>query len=60
MIPCRVCNTLFDPKTLPDDPEVQVGIVLAQERFDDLGLVCGICLVSRGRLAMMYDPECRR
>lgn len=58
MITCRHCGKAFDPANLPDDPAVQAGLVLAQERYDDAGKVCADCLASRGRLAMMYDPSC--
>ncbi len=57
-IPCRYCGEEFDPENLPDDPAVQAGMILAEERYDDAGQVCANCLASRGRLAMMYDPAC--
>jgi len=60
MIDCILCGQSFDPEKLPESPEAQVGILLAQERFDDEGRVCGECLTSRGRLAMMYDCQFRR
>jgi hypothetical protein len=58
MIPCLHCGEKFDPDKLPDDAAVQAGMILAEERYDDAGQVCGNCLASRGRLAMMYDPSC--
>lgn len=58
MIPCRHCGTKFDPTKLPDDASVQAGLILAEERYNDAGEICGDCLASRGRLAMMYDPTC--
>ncbi len=60
MTVCVVCNQDFDPAVLLDSPEVQMGILLARERFADEGRVCGCCLASRGRLAVMYDSEFRR
>jgi hypothetical protein len=58
MIPCRHCGEDFDPDDLPQDSAVQAGLILAKERYGDDGMVCGNCLASRGRLAMMYDPSC--
>lgn len=55
---CRHCQTEFDPDVLPDSEAVQAGLILARERFGDEGHICGNCLDSRGRLAMMYDPSC--
>lgn len=60
MIACLLCGRTFDPQALPDNPEVQVGTLLARERFHDEGRVCGACLASRGRLAVMYDCQFRR
>jgi hypothetical protein len=60
MIECIHCGQSFDPEKLPDSPEVQVGNLLAEERFKDAGKVCSECLASRGRLAMMYDCQFRR
>ena len=57
-IPCRHCGEAFDPDNLPDDASVQAGLILAEERYDDVGEVCANCLANRGRLAMMYDPSC--
>ncbi len=57
---CALCNQSFDPEDLPTTPEVQAGLILTIERFDDADMVCGSCLASRGQLAMMYDPEFRR
>jgi hypothetical protein len=57
-IPCKHCGEEFDPENLPNDAAVQAGLILAEERFDDAGKVCANCLASRGRLAMMYDPDC--
>lgn len=58
MISCRHCGEDFDPEKLPQDSDVQAGQILARERYGDAGKVCGNCLASRGRLAMMYDPSC--
>jgi len=58
MIPCRHCSEEFDPNNLPDDPSVQAGLILAEERYGDAGEVCANCLASRGKLSMMYDPDC--
>mgnify|MGYP001221654425 CR=1 FL=1 len=55
---CRHCHSEFDPQDLPDEPAVQAGLLLAEERYNDAGSICGNCLASRGRLAMMYDPSC--
>ena len=55
---CRHCHREFDPQDLPDEPAVQAGLLLAQERYNDAGCLCANCLASRGRLAMMYDPSC--
>jgi hypothetical protein len=60
MTECLHCGQSFEPEKLPDSPEVQVGVILARERFHDEGRVCGGCLASRGCLAMMYDCEFRR
>ena len=58
MINCTICNDLFDPGTMSlADPAVEVGFILAQEKYGDAGSVCMPCLASRGRLAMMYDPD---
>ena len=57
-IPCLHCGEEFDPDNLPDDAAVEAGMILAVERYDDVGQVCANCLASRGRLAMMYDPTC--
>lgn len=59
MIVCCLCGRKFDPDRLPADPEVAAGLLLAEERYRDAGRVCGDCLASRGRLAMMYDQNCR-
>ena len=56
---CRHCGKEFDPEVLPEDNAVQAGLILAEERYGDAGMVCADCLASRGRLAMMYDPECQ-
>ncbi len=55
---CRHCGAEFDPDAIPDEPAVQAGLILAEERYRDAGSVCANCLASRGRLAMMYDPSC--
>ena len=60
MVECLHCGQSFDPQNLPETPEVQVGLLLSQERFNDEGKVCADCLASRGRLAMMYDCQFRR
>ncbi len=59
MIACLHCDQRFDPENLPDDASVEAGLILAKERYDDVGKVCANCLASRGRLAMMYDPSCQ-
>ena len=61
MTTCLHCSQSFDAETLVvSTPEVQVGILLAKERYGDEGRVCGECLASRGCLAMMYDDQFRR
>jgi hypothetical protein len=58
MIDCTICNGRFDPVTVTfNDPAVEVGFILAREKYGDAGTVCAICLANRGRLAMMYDPD---
>lgn len=58
MIDCSICNGRFDPAAITlADPAVEVGFILAQEKYCDAGSVCAPCLASRGRLAMMYDPD---
>jgi hypothetical protein len=55
---CRICKARFDPATLSlNDPAVEVGCILAREKYGDAGELCAPCLASRGRLAMMYDPD---
>ena len=55
---CRHCGSAFDPDIQPVNAEGEAGLILARERYGDAGRVCADCLTSRGRLAMMYDPEC--
>lgn len=55
---CRHCGSAFDPDILPNSADVEAGLILARERYGDVGRVCADCLASRGRLAMMYDPAC--
>ena len=58
MINCTICDGRFDPASVSlSDPAVEVGFILAQEKYGDAGTVCALCLASRGRLAMMYDPD---
>lgn len=57
-IPCRHCGEEFDPENLPESTEIEAGLILAEERYGDAGKVCANCLVSRAKLAMMYDPSC--
>ena len=54
---CCLCNKSFDLKEKSNDPAVLAGTILAIERYGDAGTICNDCLASRGRLAMMYDPE---
>ncbi len=55
---CSICSESFDPGALSlADPAVEVGFILAQEKYGDVGTVCVPCLANRGRLAMMYDPD---
>lgn len=55
---CRLCHKSFDPRQQLDLPEQQAGLLLAEQEYNDAGEVCGDCLASRGRLAMMYRSEC--
>lgn len=58
MTTCTICREVFDPATLSlVDPAVEVGHILALEKYGDAGTVCSPCLANRGRLAMMYDPD---
>jgi len=58
MADCVICGCCFDPGALSlADPAVEVGFILAQEKYGDAGTVCASCLANRGRLAMMYDPD---
>ena len=58
MIDCGICGCSFDPETISlADPAVEVGHILAQEKYGDAGTLCTQCLGNRGRLAMMYDPD---
>jgi hypothetical protein len=58
MINCTICNGSFDPATVSfSDPAVEVGFILAEEKYGDAGTVCAPCLANRGRLSMMYDPD---
>lgn len=58
MTNCAICNCPFDPASIScADPAVEVGHILAVEKYGDAGTVCAPCLASRGRLAMMYDPD---
>ena len=58
MIDCTICKGSFDPAGVgSSDPAVEVGLILAREKYGDAGTVCAPCLASRGRLAMMYDPD---
>jgi hypothetical protein len=55
---CTICNVPFDPAAVSlSDPAVEVGFILAREKYGDAGTVCAPCLANRGRLAMMYDPD---
>lgn len=58
MMTCTICNEIFDPAAITfADPAVEVGHILAEEKYGDVGTVCAMCLANRGRLAMMYDPD---
>ena len=58
MIDCTICNNSFDPGGISlAEPAVEVGHILAVEKYGDTGTVCAPCLATRGRLAMMYDPD---
>lgn len=55
---CTICNASFDPANLSlTDPSVEIGLILAREKYGDAGTLCTPCLANRGRLAMMYDPD---
>jgi len=58
MITCTICKDSFDPASMSlADPAVEVGHIIDLEKYGDAGTVCAPCLASRGRLAMMYDPD---
>ena len=58
MTHCSICNAQFDPAGVSlADPAVEIGHILAVEKYGDAGTVCAPCLANRGRLAMMYDPD---
>lgn len=58
MIDCAICGCGFDPADISlADPAVEVGFILAEEKYGDVGTICAPCLANRGRLAMMYDPD---
>ncbi|MCM2264481.1 MAG: hypothetical protein NDI73_04720 [Desulfuromonadales bacterium] len=58
MIDCVICGSGFDPAAVSlADPAVEVGHILALEKYGDAGTICMPCLANRGRLAMMYDPD---
>ena len=54
---CHLCQKPFESLESSADPALQAGIHLAKTRYADLETTCADCLASRGRLAMMYDPE---
>ncbi|PLX88819.1 MAG: hypothetical protein C0618_03310 [Desulfuromonas sp.] len=54
---CRMCARPFDPELPLDDPAQQAGQLMAEEEYGDAGALCGDCLASRGRLAMMYRSD---
>lgn len=54
---CRFCGKDFDPHQPFDEPAQQAGLILAEEEYGDTGHICGDCLASRGRLAMMYRSD---
>lgn len=58
MTSCRLCGKLFDPSQDLTDPAQLAGQLLAEEDYGDAGELCPDCLASRGRLAMMYRPDC--
>jgi len=55
--PCRFCNKEYDPQQSLHDPAQQAGLIMAQEEYGDTEEICGDCLASRGRLAMMYRQD---
>jgi len=55
---CRLCQHPFDPHQPLDDPAQVAGNYLAEQEYGDAGQLCGDCLASRGRLAMMYRSDC--
>ncbi len=54
---CSLCKRPFVDCSDPGDPAVEAGIILAREKYADVDSICRDCLASRGRLAMMYDPD---
>ena len=58
---CLCCDRDFDSEAEePATPELEIGMLLARERYGDFGRVCAECLANRGRLALMYDCDFRR
>lgn len=55
---CALCGKAFDPDKPLTEPAQIAGLHLAQQEYGDAGLLCGNCLASRGRLAMMYRNDC--
>ncbi len=55
---CRICQQDFDPDQPPVAPDQLAGHMLAEQDYGDAGELCLDCLASRGRLAMMYRPDC--
>lgn len=55
---CVLCDKPFDPQQQLTDPAQIAGQHLARQEYGDDGLLCGDCLASRGRLAMMYRSDC--
>ena len=54
---CRFCRKEFDHQQPFDEPAQQAGLIMAVEEYGDAGDICGDCLASRGRLAMMYRSD---
>jgi hypothetical protein len=54
---CRFCHKDYDLQQPFDEPAQQAGLILAEEEYGDAGEICGDCLASRGRLAMMYRSD---
>jgi hypothetical protein len=54
---CRFCDKEYDPQQPLAEPAQQAGLIMAEGEYGDADSICGECLSSRGRLAMMYRQD---